>query len=64
MTFAAKPAVAASVGLACDELWGPEFAKRDGDERAAGLQRPEAEAGSVTYCLLDAPTASGTTIAE
>jgi uncharacterized protein len=64
IAFAEKPAVAARLAAASRELWGPEFDERDDDEQRAAFERPEAEAGSVTYCLLDAPTVAGTTIAE
>jgi uncharacterized protein len=64
MAFAEKRVFAARLAAASHELWGPEFEERDHDVRRAAFERPEAEAGSLTYCLLDAPTVAGTTIAE
>jgi yecA family protein len=62
--FGRKPAFAAALKAAFDELWGPGFREWTDDEQAAAFARPEAQAGIVTYCVLDAPASLGATIAE
>ena len=64
IAFGAKPAFAAPLKGAFDEIWGPGFRDRPESEKVEALARPEAEAGIATYCVLDAPAVFGATIAE
>jgi yecA family protein len=64
MSLSGRSETAALVDAAFDEIWGPEFRGRPQDEQDEALERPEAVAGVVTYCVLDAPAMRGKTLAE
>jgi uncharacterized protein len=64
VAYGSKPAFKSVLAAAFAELWGPTFDQRGTEEKDEAMQRPEAEAGAATYCLLDTPSPSGTTIAQ
>ena len=64
MSFTARPEIAASLEGAFAEIWGAEFRQRPEEEQHKALDRPEAVAGVVTYCVLDAAHKRGKTVLE